>query len=166
MPLYELFVLAVPHLKRAQIHQIIKRSCLTVMDKGGVVTDITSNDVTQLAYTIKKVHGHYDEVRAYFRALHMSRLLCTVLCYFTWLLMLWITKHVMNPECVEVEPKLAKVTVNTNHIQVTICMKWPTRRCEVESHQISIKYQSNMHTLSISADAGSQCIGCVPATAN
>ena len=55
MPLYEVFALLRPTLQRNEIHRIIRRSCLAVMDRGGVVTDVTSNGVERLAYTIKKL---------------------------------------------------------------------------------------------------------------
>ena len=63
MPLYDLFCLARPALARDELFSIIKRSCSTVLAGSGVITDIKYNGVTTLAYTIKKTHGHYPEVR-------------------------------------------------------------------------------------------------------
>lgn len=63
MPLYDLFCLARPALARDELASIIKRSCSTVLAGKGVITDVKYNGVTTLAYTIKKTHGHYPEVR-------------------------------------------------------------------------------------------------------
>lgn len=72
MPLYEIFCLARPALKKPELHEIIKRSCQTVLAANGVVTDVTVNGLIPLAYTIRKVHGHYDQVRS--AAYKLSRL--------------------------------------------------------------------------------------------
>lgn len=63
MPLYELFCLARPSLAKAELSELLKRSCSTVLSGNGVITKIDSNGVIPLCHTIKKTHGHYSEVR-------------------------------------------------------------------------------------------------------
>jgi ribosomal protein S6 len=65
MPLYEIFCLARPAMQRQELFKMIKRSCETVVAANGVITKITYNGVTILAYTIKNTHGHFSEVSAY-----------------------------------------------------------------------------------------------------
>lgn len=62
MPLYDLFVLARPALVSQQLHKLIRKSCDTVLDGDGIITKITYNGLTPLAYTIKKTQGHFDQV--------------------------------------------------------------------------------------------------------
>jgi ribosomal protein S6 len=61
MPLYDLLCLVRPALERQELHQLIKRSCNTVLGAKGFITKVTYNGETTLAYTIKKTHGHYPE---------------------------------------------------------------------------------------------------------
>lgn len=63
MPLYDLLVLARPALVPTQLHQLIRKSCNTVLSGDGVITKITYNGLTPLAYTVKKTQGHFDKVR-------------------------------------------------------------------------------------------------------
>lgn len=64
MPLYELFCLARPSLAKAELSELLKRSCSTVLSGNGVITKIDSNGVIPLCHTIKKTHGHYSEAYA------------------------------------------------------------------------------------------------------
>jgi ribosomal protein S6 len=72
MPLYDLFCLARPALERPELFDIIKRSCNTVLAAKGVITKVTYNGRTTLAYTIKKTHGHYPEVHFWQAAQHLN----------------------------------------------------------------------------------------------
>ena len=62
MPLYELFCLAKPRLSKAVLGDIIKLAGRTVLDKGGVITDVKSFGERKLAYEIRRPGEKYDEV--------------------------------------------------------------------------------------------------------
>ncbi len=64
MPLYELFCLAKPRLGKAVLGDIIKLAARTVLDKGGVITDIKSFGEQKLAYEIRRPGEKYEEVSA------------------------------------------------------------------------------------------------------
>jgi hypothetical protein len=63
MPLYELFCLAKPRLAKQQLADIIKLVGKSVIDKGGVITDIKSFGEQPLAYEIRRPGEKYAEVR-------------------------------------------------------------------------------------------------------
>lgn len=63
MVCYELFCLARPHLKYAQYFDIMKASALTVLNRGGVLMDIRSFDIRELAYPINRSGTRIEEVR-------------------------------------------------------------------------------------------------------
>ena len=63
MPLYELFCLARPRLPKAQLGDIIKLAARTVLDKGGLLTDVKSFGERELAYEIRKPGAKYNEVK-------------------------------------------------------------------------------------------------------
>lgn len=62
MPLYELFCLAQPQLRKSQLAEIMRKAGVVVFDKGGVVTNIQSFGDRPLAYDIRKPTGKYSEV--------------------------------------------------------------------------------------------------------
>lgn len=62
MPLYELFCLARPQLAKAQMADIIKLAGRTVLDKGGVITDIKSFGDQSLAYEIQRPGERHSHV--------------------------------------------------------------------------------------------------------
>jgi small subunit ribosomal protein S6 len=62
MPLYELFAVAKPRLPKAQLASILKAVGQTVMDSGGVVTDIKSYGDRRLAYDIRQPGERHSEV--------------------------------------------------------------------------------------------------------
>jgi small subunit ribosomal protein S6 len=64
MPLYELFAVAKPRLPKAQLADIMRAIGKTVMDQGGVVTDIKSYGDRRLAYDIRQPGARYSEVNA------------------------------------------------------------------------------------------------------
>jgi small subunit ribosomal protein S6 len=64
MPLYELFCLAKPRLGKAVLSDIIKLAGRTVLDKGGVITDVKSFGEQKLAYEIRRPGEKYEEVSA------------------------------------------------------------------------------------------------------
>lgn len=53
MPLYELFCLARPRLADPTLHEIIKKAAVQVLDKGGVLLNVSSYGDTDLAYSIR-----------------------------------------------------------------------------------------------------------------
>lgn len=63
MPLYELFCLARPRLGKSQLADIIKLAGRTVLDKGGVITDVKSFGEQRLAYEIRKPGERHSQVR-------------------------------------------------------------------------------------------------------
>jgi small subunit ribosomal protein S6 len=65
MPLYELFCLAKPRLGKAVLGDIIKLAGRTVLDKGGVITDVKSFGEQKLAYEIRRPGEKYEEVSAH-----------------------------------------------------------------------------------------------------
>lgn len=67
MPLYELFCLAKPRLGKAVLGDIIKLAGRTVLDKGGVITDVKSFGEQKLAYEIRRPGEKYEEVGARYR---------------------------------------------------------------------------------------------------
>lgn len=62
MPLYELFAVAKPRLPKQQLADIMRAIGQTVMDQGGVVTDIKSYGERKLAYDIRQPGVRYSEV--------------------------------------------------------------------------------------------------------
>ena len=62
MPVYELFCLARPQLARDGLVAVIKTACTTVFSHNGVLTDVHSYDVRQLAYPIRQAGSKHDEV--------------------------------------------------------------------------------------------------------
>lgn len=69
MPLYELLCLAKPALPRADMARMMQKAGEVVLDKGGVLTNLTSFGDQHLAYNIRRPFEKYDKVR--------HRLLCT-----------------------------------------------------------------------------------------
>lgn len=63
MPLYELFCLAKPRIGKQALADIIKLAGRTVLDKGGVITDVKSFGEQKLAYEIRKPGAKFEEVR-------------------------------------------------------------------------------------------------------
>lgn len=63
MPVYELFCLARPQIPRDKLAAVIKTACTSVFSSNGVLTDILSYDLRELAYPIRKAGSKYDEVR-------------------------------------------------------------------------------------------------------
>lgn len=64
MPVYELFCLARPKLARKQLASLIKTACTSVFTNNGVLTEVLSYDLRDLAYPIRKAGSKYEEVRA------------------------------------------------------------------------------------------------------
>lgn len=67
MPVYELFCLARPHLAKDKLAAVIKTACTTVFNSQGVLTDVQSYDIRELAYPIRKAGSKLEEVCAWFR---------------------------------------------------------------------------------------------------
>jgi len=63
MPIYELFCLARPQLARAQHAEMFRSTAKTVLDGGGVLTDLKSFGERRLAYRIRNFGGIFSEVR-------------------------------------------------------------------------------------------------------
>lgn len=61
--LYELFCLAKPRLSKAGLTEIIRAASRSVLDNGGILTDIKSFGERPLAYDIRKPGGKFSEVR-------------------------------------------------------------------------------------------------------
>lgn len=64
MPVYELFCLAKPQLAKEHIASLIKTACLSVFSNNGVLTEVLSYDVRDLAYPIRKAGSKYEQVCA------------------------------------------------------------------------------------------------------
>lgn len=62
MPLYELFALAKPAVGKAALAEMMRAVGSTVMQQGGVVTDIMSYGQRKLAYDIRQPGSRYSEV--------------------------------------------------------------------------------------------------------
>lgn len=62
MPLYELFCLAKPQLKRLYLTEMISLAGRAVLQHGGVITDIKSFGEQKLAYDIRKPGEVFDKV--------------------------------------------------------------------------------------------------------
>ncbi len=62
MPLYELFCLTRPVAGRQALSQIIKTAGQAVLDKGGVLTDLTFFGEQRLAYEIRNPSGKFGKV--------------------------------------------------------------------------------------------------------
>ncbi|KAL4447863.1 hypothetical protein ABPG75_005082 [Micractinium tetrahymenae] len=61
MPLYELFALAKPAVGKAALAEMMRAVGSTVMQQGGVVTDIMSYGQRKLAYDIRQPGSRYSE---------------------------------------------------------------------------------------------------------
>jgi small subunit ribosomal protein S6 len=61
MPIYELFCLARPQLARAQHAEMFRSTAKTVLDGGGVLTDLKSFGERRLAYRIRNFGGIFSE---------------------------------------------------------------------------------------------------------
>jgi len=66
MPLYELFCLAKPQLKKVQLAEMISLAGRAVLEKGGVITDIKSFGEQRLAYGIRKPGAVYEKASLIF----------------------------------------------------------------------------------------------------
>ena len=64
MPLYELFCMARPALTRLERSSIMRSAASTVLEKGGVLTDIKSYGDCELAYEIRRPGLRMSEVLA------------------------------------------------------------------------------------------------------
>lgn len=64
MPLYELFCLTRPAAGRQALSQILKTAGQAVLNKGGVLTDLTFFGEQRLAYEIRNPSGKFGMVRA------------------------------------------------------------------------------------------------------
>ncbi|KAL4442448.1 hypothetical protein ABPG77_005032 [Micractinium sp. CCAP 211/92] len=61
MPLYELFAIAKPAVGKAALAEMMRAVGSTVMQQGGVVTDIMSYGQRKLAYDIRQPGSRYGE---------------------------------------------------------------------------------------------------------
>jgi len=61
MPIYELFCLARPQLARAQHAEMFSTAAKTVLNGGGVLTDLKSFGERRLAYRIRSFGGIFSE---------------------------------------------------------------------------------------------------------
>lgn len=64
MPVYELFCLARPQLAKEQLASLIKTACTSVFTNNGVLTEVQSYDLRDLAYPIRKAGSKYEQVCA------------------------------------------------------------------------------------------------------
>ena len=64
MPVYELFCLARPQLPKEQLASVIKTACTSVFSNNGVLTEVQSYDLRDLAYPIRKAGSKYEQVCA------------------------------------------------------------------------------------------------------
>lgn len=64
MVFFELFAVTKAGVPKQQLAGIIRALCQTVMDQGGVVTNITSYGERRLAYDIRRPGERHSEVRA------------------------------------------------------------------------------------------------------
>lgn len=62
MPLYELFCLTRPAAGRKALAEMIKTAGTAVIQKGGVLTDVTFYGEQKLAYEIRDTTGKFDKV--------------------------------------------------------------------------------------------------------
>lgn len=62
MPLYELFCLTRPAAGRKALAEMIKTAGQAVLQKGGVLTDVTFYGEQKLAYQIRDTTGKFDKV--------------------------------------------------------------------------------------------------------
>ena len=76
MPVYELFCLARPQLPKEKMAAVIKTACTTVFNSKGVLTDVKSYDLQDLAYPIRQAGSKYQEVCPSF--LKQSLAICMV----------------------------------------------------------------------------------------
>ncbi|KAL3136693.1 28S ribosomal protein S6, mitochondrial [Trebouxia sp. C0009 RCD-2024] len=61
MPVYELFCLARPQLAKEQLASLIKTACTSVFTNNGVLTEVQSYDLRDLAYPIRKAGSKYEQ---------------------------------------------------------------------------------------------------------
>ena len=64
MPLYSMFCMAKPAIGRAAVGSMMRLAGTTVLNKGGVLTDIVSFGKQDLAYDIRNQGVKYSQVRA------------------------------------------------------------------------------------------------------
>ena len=64
MPLYDVLAIVRASLPRAQVAAILRKAAGAVYDAGGVMTDVRSYGVTELAYKIRAVREIHEQVRA------------------------------------------------------------------------------------------------------
>lgn len=63
MPLYDVLAIVKGAMPQQQVSLILKRAANAVLDNGGVLTDVKSYGVNQLAYGIRKFGEVHTEVR-------------------------------------------------------------------------------------------------------
>ena len=63
MPLYSMFCMAKPAIGRAAVGSMMRLAGTTVLNKGGVLTDIVSFGQQDLAYDIRNQGVKYSQVR-------------------------------------------------------------------------------------------------------
>ena len=64
MPLYSMFCMAKPAIGRSAVGSMMRLAGTTVLEKGGVLTDIVSFGQQDLAYDIRNQGVKYSQVRA------------------------------------------------------------------------------------------------------
>ena len=63
MPLYDVLLLVKGSLPRPQLEVILRKAATAVFDSGGIITDIRSYGLNQLAYQIRKSGELHSEAR-------------------------------------------------------------------------------------------------------
>ena len=66
MPLYDVLLLVKGSLPRPQLEVILRKAATAVFDSGGIITDIRSYGLNQLAYQIRKSGELHSEARPMF----------------------------------------------------------------------------------------------------
>ena len=63
MPLYDLVAIVKATAPRNAVAEVLRRAAVGVMDAGGVVTDVKSYGLRDLAYSIRKAGETHVQVR-------------------------------------------------------------------------------------------------------
>ena len=63
MPLYDLVAIVKAAAPRTAVAEVLRRAAVGVMDAGGVVTDVKSYGLRDLAYSIRKAGETHVQVR-------------------------------------------------------------------------------------------------------
>ena len=74
MPLYDIVAIVKAAATRPAVSEVLRRAAVQVMDAGGVVTDVKSYGLRDLAYDIRKAGETHKQVRARARGRALLRL--------------------------------------------------------------------------------------------